>query len=266
MDSGLYAAYTGLLARTQALDTAANNLANAGTAGFRAEKDFFRGVMVDNLSGLTSDSQVGSTVNDYGILGGNMLDFTQGQIATTGNPLDLALEGDGFFAVQTGQTVQAGINGQPDQIVPLLKYTRQGNFSRSATGLLEDSEGHPVLDTQQRPIVIPTGDIQVSSSGTVSIATPAGSTVVGQLGVFTFPDKRILTADGTNRLSAPGTAKPVAGTATIRQGALEGSNEDAIQGTMQLVLVQRQTEMMQKALSVFNTDFDKVATEELPKV
>ena len=83
MDSGLYAAYTGLLARTQALDTAANNLANAGTSGFRAEKDFFRGVMVDNLSGLTSDSQVGSTVNDYGILGGNMLDFTQGQIATT---------------------------------------------------------------------------------------------------------------------------------------------------------------------------------------
>jgi flagellar basal-body rod protein FlgF len=266
MDSGLYAAYTGLLARTQALDTAANNLANAGTGGFRAEKDFFRGVMVDNLSGITSDSQIGSTVNDYGILGGNMLDFTQGQIATTGNPLDLALEGDGFFAVQTGQTVQAVQTGQPDQTVPVMKYTRQGNFSRSSTGVLEDSENHAVLDPQQRPITIPTGAIQISSDGTVSVATPAGSTVVGQVGVFTFPDKRVLSADGTNRLSAPDTAKPVAGTATIRQGSVEGSNMDAIQGTMQLVLVQRQTEMMQKALSVFNTDFDKVATEELPKV
>src|ERR1700722_5112271 len=209
MDSGLYAAYTGLLARTQALDTAANNLANAGTAGFRAEKDFFRGVMVDNLSGITSDSQVGSTVNDYGILGGNMLDYTQGQIATTGNPLDLALEGDGFFAVQTGQTVQAGINGQPDQTVPVIKYTRQGNFSRSSTGVLQDSEDHSVLDAQQRPIIIPTRDIQVSSNGTLSGVSPAGSSVVGQVGLFPLPDKRVLTADGTTRLSAPDAAKPI---------------------------------------------------------
>jgi flagellar basal-body rod protein FlgF/flagellar basal-body rod protein FlgG len=98
------------------------------------------------------------------------------------------------------------------------------------------------------------------------VATPAGSTVVGQVGVFTFPDKRVLTADGTNRLSAPTTAAAVAGTATVRQGAVEGSNQDTIQGTMQLVLVQRQTEMMQKALGVFDTSFDKVAAEELPKV
>jgi flagellar basal-body rod protein FlgF len=162
--------------------------------------------------------------------------------------------------------VQAGINGQPDQTVPVVKYTRQGNFSRSSTGALQDSESHAVLDPQQRQIIIPTGDIQVSSNGTVSVVTPAGSTVVGQVGVFTFPDKRVLTADGTNRISAPDSAKPIAGTATVRQGSVEGSNEDAIQGTMQLVLVQRQTEMMQKALTVFNTDFDKVATEELPKV
>src|SRR6202790_3952835 len=131
MDSGLYAAYTGLLARTQALDTAANNLANAGTAGFRAEKDFFRGVMVDNLGGIVGDSQVGSAVNSFGILGGNRLDFSQGQIAATGNPLDLALEGDGFFGLQTASGVV---------------YTRQGNFLRSATGVLEDGAGDPVLD------------------------------------------------------------------------------------------------------------------------
>ena len=111
MDSGLYAAYTGLLARTQALDTAANNLANAGTSGFRAEKDYFRGVLVDNLGGVTGDSQVGATVNTYGILGGNTLDFSQGQIAATGNPLDLALEGDGFFAIQTGPAGQPGLDG-----------------------------------------------------------------------------------------------------------------------------------------------------------
>jgi flagellar basal-body rod protein FlgF len=281
MDSGLYAAYTGLLARTQALDTAANNLANAGTSGFRAEKDYFRGVLVDNLGGVTGDSQVGATVNNYGILGGNTLDFSQGQIAATGNPLDLALEGDGFFAVQTGPAGQTGLDGlagagglagpggrvgQTGLSGQGIQYTRQGNFMRSSTGVLEDAANHPVLDVQGQPIVIPTGAVQVSSDGTISVATPAGSSIVGHVGVFTFADKRVMTADGSNLLSVPATAQPMAGTATVQQGAVEGSNEDAVQGTMQLVLVQRQTEMMQKALSIFDNSFDKVAAEELPKV
>ena len=251
MDSGLYAAYTGLLSRTQALDTAANNLANLTTGGFRAEKDFFRGVIVDNLGGFTSDSQVGSTVNDYGVLGGSSLDFSQGTTTATGNPLDLALEGDGFFALQTARGV---------------RYTRQGGFTRSATGVLESGQGEAVLDPTQQPIVIPTGEISVSANGTVSVATSAGSTIVGQVGVFSFADKSVLVADGTNRFSVPEGAVPVAGTATIRQRAIEGSNEDAVQGTMQLVLVQRQAELMQKALSVFYQDFDKTAAEELGKI
>jgi len=251
MDSGLYAAYTGLLTRMQALDTASNNLANAGTGGFRAEKDYFRGVMVDNLGGVNGDSQVGSTVNDFGVLGGSRLDFTQGQLTATGNQLDLALQGDGFFAVQVGKEV---------------KYTRQGTFTKSATGVLQDSRGNAVLDIAKQPIVVPTGAVQVSSDGTVSVSTPAGSLIVGQVGVFTFADKKVLTQDGTNLLSAPKTAQTIAGTATVTQGSTEGSNEDAVEGTMQLVLAQRQTEMMQKALSTFNTEFDKVAAEELPKV
>ncbi|HEY8996570.1 MAG TPA: flagellar hook-basal body complex protein, partial [Edaphobacter sp.] len=125
MDSGLYAAYTGLAARTQALDTAANNLANAGTNGFRAQRDFFRGVLVEGL-GYTSNgqSQVGETINNFGILGGNALDLGQGQMVTTGDPLDLAIEGGGFFAVQTS-------NG--------IRYTRDGGFRRSSTGVLQTS-------------------------------------------------------------------------------------------------------------------------------
>lgn len=102
MDSGLYAAYTGLMARTQALDTAANNLSNAGTNGFRAQRDFFRGVLVDSLLPNSPEaSQIGHTVNDFGILGGNALDLGQGQIVTTGNPLDLALQGEGFLPLNS---------------------------------------------------------------------------------------------------------------------------------------------------------------------
>src|SRR6202453_1491050 len=107
MDSGLYAAYTGLLSRTQALDTAANNLANAGTTGFRAQRDYFSGVLA---GGINQDpetaSQVGQSVNGFGVLGGNRLDLGEGEIKATGNSLDLAIEGQGFFDTQTSNATR----------------------------------------------------------------------------------------------------------------------------------------------------------------
>jgi flagellar basal-body rod protein FlgF len=251
MDSGIYAAYTGLLARTQALDTAANNLANAGTAGFRAQRDYFSGVLA---GGIDQDpetaSQVGQSVNGFGVLGGNRLDLGQGEIKATGNPLDLALQGKGFFAIQT-------TNG--------IRYTRDGAFSRSPTGVLQTSQGEPVLDANQKPITIPTGAVYVAPDGSISVSTADGSMIVGKVAAFDFPENSVLTAEGANRFSANG-AKPIPATASIEQGSVEGANEDAVHGTMQLVLVQRQAEMMQKALSVFNNDFDKTAAEDLPRV
>ncbi|MEO6816005.1 MAG: flagellar hook basal-body protein [Edaphobacter sp.] len=252
MDSGLYAAYTGLMARTQALDTAANNLANAGTNGFRAQRDYFSGVLAGGMNQDASEgaSQVGQSVNGFGILGGNLLDMGQGQLAPTGNPLDFALQGQGFFAIKTA-------NG--------IRYTRDGAFTRSAGGVLETSQGEPVLDINQKSITIPTGTVHVGPDGNISVATPDGSAIVGQVGIFDFANRGALTAEGTNRFSADGTT-PTAGNASVVQGSVEGSNEDAIHGTMQMVLVQRQAEMMQKALSVFDNSFDKVAAEDLPRV
>ena len=251
MDSGLYAAYTGLLARTQALDTAANNLANAGTAGFRAQRDYFSGVLAGGVDqNPETASQVGQSVNGFGILGGNRLDLGQGEIKATGNPLDLALEGQGFFAIQTSRGV---------------RYTRDGAFSRSPAGVLQTAQGEPVLDANQKPITIPTGTIYVSPDGSISVSTTGGSVIAGRVGAFDFAEKSVLTAEGANRFSANG-AKPIPASALIEQGSVEGANEDAVHGTMQLVLVQRQAEMMQKALSVFNNDFDKTASEDLPRV
>jgi flagellar basal-body rod protein FlgF len=250
MDSGIYAAYTGLLARTQALDTAANNLANAGTNGFRAERDYFRSVLTDRITEQPA-SQVGSAVNGFGVLGGNKLDLGQGQIAPTGNPLDLALNGAGFFAVKTAQGV---------------RYTRDGSFSRSAVGLLQTGGGEAVLDTKLQPITVPSGAVQVSADGTISVATADGSSIAGQVGMFDFASSSSLIAEGTNRFAASTDTPPVAAAASIQAGALEGANNDAVHGSMQLILVQRQAEMMQKALSAFNNDLDKVAAEELPRV
>jgi flagellar basal-body rod protein FlgF/flagellar basal-body rod protein FlgG len=153
----------------------------------------------------------------------------------------------------------------PSKTTGFLGGTRHGAFSRSSTGVLQKAQGEPVLDTNQKPITIPTGSIYVSPDGSISVSTADGSMIVGKVGAFDFPEKSVLTAEGANRFSANG-AKPIPASALIEQGSVEAANEDAIHGTMQLVLVQRQAEMMQRALSVFNNAFDKTASEDLPRV
>ena len=164
----------------------------------------------------------------------------------------LPLDGPGFFAIQSSQGTQ---------------YTRDGSFTRSSTGVLETAQHEPVLDAQGQPITIPTGAISISSDGSLSVTTADGtSAIVGQVGVYAFPQGTAPLAQGTNRFTAPDGVQAVAGSAAVHQGEVEGSNLDAVHGTMQLIVVQRQAEMMQKALSVFNNDFDKTAAEDLGRV
>ena len=245
MDSGYYAAMTGLVARTQALDTAAANLANAQTPGYRAEREYFRSAL---LGPDASDSQLGRTVNNYGLLGGDRLSMAQGALQTTGNPLDLAIEGEGFFQVQTA-------NG--------LRYTRDGSFHRSQSGQLVTSAGEPVLSAAGQTIAIPPGEVTVGADGVISVA---GGTVAS-VGVLTFSAGIQLTPEGANRYVAPAAVVPVAAKGSaVHQGALEAANQDVVQGSLDLIVMQRQAEMMQKALTVFHTEFNKIATEDLPRV
>lgn len=244
MESGYYAALTGLLAQSQTLDSVAGNLANAGTAGFRAERDYFRDAVVGTGA---EESQVNAAVNNYGVLGGTMLDLAQGPMQETGNPLDVAIQGQGFFAIRTG-------NG--------VRYTRDGELMRAASGELVTADGMPVLNPKNKPILLPAGKPVIGADGTVSV----DGAEVGQIGVFEFAGANELAAEGTGRYMPVGKAKPTAAkNFTLRQGALEDSNQDVIHGTMDLIFAERQGQMMQKALSIFYNDFNKSATEELPK-
>jgi flagellar basal-body rod protein FlgF len=245
MDSGYYAAMTGLVARTQALDTAAGNLANAQTPGYRAEREYFRSVL---LGPDALDSQLGRTVNNYGLLGGDRLSMKQGALQPTGNPLDLAIEGDGFFQIQTA-------NG--------IRYTRDGSFHRAQNGQLVTSAGEPVLSSQGKLISVPPGEVAVGADGTLSVAGGA----VAIVGVVSFPPGTELTPEGANRYVAPkGLTASAARDSSVHQGALEAANQDVIQGSLDLIVMQRQAEMMQKALTVFHTEFNKFAAEDLPRV
>jgi flagellar basal-body rod protein FlgF/flagellar basal-body rod protein FlgG len=245
MDSGYYAAMTGLVARTQALDIAATNLANAQTPGYRAEQEYFRSVL---LGPDAEDSQLGRTVNNFGLLGGDRLNMGQGALDQTGNPLDLAIEGEGFFQVQTS-------NGP--------RFTRDGGFHRTPGGQLVTAAGDAVLSTTGQPIPVPPGEVSVGVDGVLSVA----GGVVATVGVFTFPHGAELTPEGANRYLAPAGVKPaLEANASIHQGAIENANQGMIPGSLNLILVQREAEMMQKALTVFHTEFNKIASEDLPRV
>lgn len=245
MESGYYAALAGLLARTQALDVVANNLANTGTAGYKAQREFY--------SALTASSQAAAlsplnrAVNDYGVLGGTRLDLAQGNLEHTGNPLDLALEGRGFFVVSTPRG---------------LRYTRDGHFQVSAKGVLLSAQGDPVLDPRGKPLRLPPTPLTFSADGTISSA----GAIAGKLQLVDFAAGTALAPEGASYFAAPAAAARPATAATVQQGSLEHANLSPIEGMVGLIELQRNAELLQKALTTFDNDFNQTAVAVLPKI
>lgn len=241
MNNGIYAASTGLLARTQELDLAANNLANANTSGFRGARVSFKTQM------MTASANVSTrAVSSFGVLGSPRTDFSQGSLQQTGNPLDLALEGSGFFAVQAPTGVQ---------------YTRNGNFHVTKDGALVTAQGFPVLG-DKGSITLPSGNAEISSSGVISV----DGDVAGQLQLSQFDSSVPLTPLGDAYFSAPLAAATPATKLTVQQGSLESSNINPVECAVGLIEIQRNAEMMQRALTTFHNEFNKIAAEDLPRV
>ncbi|MBZ5653718.1 MAG: flagellar basal-body rod protein FlgF [Acidobacteriia bacterium] len=244
MDSGFYAACTALLARSQGLDLVANNLANTSTPGYRAEHSVFRS-MLANFSALPL-SNLNQAVNNYSVLGSSQVDLSQGTLEHTGNELDLGIRGSGFFVVQTA-------GGQV--------FTRNGNFHVSADGKLVTSAGDAVIG-DRGPIQIVGSPATVSPDGTISV----NGAVAGKLKMVDFPPGTPVESLGKTYYSAPAASMTSASQATVQQGVLEASNVNPITSAVELITVQRYAELMQRALSLFHTDMNQVATQELPKV
>jgi flagellar basal-body rod protein FlgF len=244
MDSGFYAACAALMARSQALDLVANNLANTSTPGFRGQHNIFRSFLA-TASGHKG-SGLNQAVNDFGISGGSQMDVTEGNLEHTGNDFDFGIQGPGFFQVQTA-------NG------PV--YTRNGNFQVSTQGQLMTSQGDPVMG-EQGVIRILGGPATVSADGTISVK----GAVAGKIKLVEFPPGTTMESVGKTYYSAPKNTGTLAKHSTMAQGSLESSNVNPVAGAVELVAVQRYAEMMQRALSMFHTEFNRIATEDLPKV
>ena len=244
MDSGYYAACTALVSRTEALDTIANNLANASTVGYRAQHNVFSSVLAE--AGSASSSPISQAMNNFGILSGTTLDQSQGALQKTGNDLDLAIQGSGYFVVQTP-------NG------PM--YTRNGSFQVSSKGQLIPSSGDPVIGSNGT-ITMPPGEVSISADGTIS----SQGAVAGKLKVVQFAPGTTLTSAGETYYSAPPKSEIPATDSTVKQGMLESSNVNPVTSMVELITAQRSAEMMQRALSMFNSEMDKTATQDRPKI
>jgi flagellar basal-body rod protein FlgF/flagellar basal-body rod protein FlgG len=244
MSSGYYAACAGLASRTQALDTIANNLANVSTTGFRASHNIFRSVLA--TASNPSLSLLNQDANEYGVLGGTQLDSAQGALVPTGNPLDMAVEGPGYFAVKTA-------SGQV--------YTRGGNFRVSPQGQLVTAAGDQVLG-DGGPISIVGEPVSISSDGTISV----NGAIAGRLKMVEFPPATTLESAGGSYYSAPSGTAVAATKSQVLQATLESSNVNPVTSMVELITAQRQLETMRRALSMFSSEMDKTAAQDLPRV
>jgi flagellar basal-body rod protein FlgF len=241
MDTMTATAASGMRSRMESLDLLANNIANASTGGYKADREFY-----SLYVGADADNDLPATMP---VIQKNYVDHSQGALHTTGNPLDIALQGKGFIGVN-------GPNG------PL--YTRNGNFRISSASQLTTSDGYTVRDSAGAPLTVQEGrGLQVASDGTV---TQDGNTI-GKLEVVDFTSTAGLSKQGANyfRVTDPTAATAAPSTATVEQGTLETSNTGTAESAVRLVSVMRQFEMLQKAVSI-GTDMNKRAIEDVAKV
>jgi len=239
MDPITAIAASGLRARMESLDLLANNIANASTGGYKADREFY------SLY-IAPEADSGTTMP---LIERPWVDHAQGMLHATGNPLDVALSGKGFFAVN-------GPSG------PL--YTRNGNFRVAADGKLTSAEGYQVRDSQGAPLTVQgTRPLEIGRDGTIT----QDGVVTGKLEIVDFATTAGLSKQGSSyfRIADPALKPTAAGETSVEQGQLEAANTGSAEAAVRLVSVMRQFEMLQKAVTL-GSDMSKRAIEEVAKV
>ncbi len=203
-----------LVAQQRALDVTATNLANASTPGFKAGRMLFS----DWLSRQTgADTPRGGTPLAYTQDRATYTDKQQGTLQHTGNSLDLALAGEGYFTVDTARGP---------------RLTRAGRFAPLPDGRIGDLDGNALLDSTGQPIRIAPSDTDITVTGDGSVSSQNGT--IGKIGVVQPSDANRMTAEGARTLRADSDTAPVA-TPKVVQGAVEDSNVQPIMETTQMM-------------------------------
>lgn len=229
MDRMIYTAMTGALHTLNQQATVSHNLANASTTGYRAQTNAFRSVPVFGDGLPTRAFVVDSTTG---------ADFTPGAIQQTGRPLDVAIKGSGWIAVQLANGEEA--------------YTRQGNLQVSANGILQTHNGHNVKGEADVIAIPPDNKITIGGDGTVSAVpispTPNIVSLVDRIKLVDPPEDQLIKgSDGLFRLKDGGQSFANANVLLV-DGALEGSNVNLVHEMVSMISLARQFDMQMKIL------------------
>ncbi|BBO11364.1 flagellar basal-body rod protein FlgG [Bradyrhizobium sp. CIR48] len=245
----LHTAATGMAAQELNVQVISNNIANLRTTGFKKQTAAFQDLIYEHVRRVGAQASDQGTILPVGVdIGGGVKtvgtprSMTQGTLSQTGNDLDLAMSGEGFFKIL-----------MPDGT---YQYTRDGTFQMDNQGRVVTAQGNPV----QPSITIPqnASGISVSEQGQVSVTLPGSSTstIVGQIGVTRFINKAGLQPVGSNQFTeTPSSGPPQDGTANsegygkITQGSLEQANVDVVSEMSDLIAAQRAYEMNAKVIS-----------------
>ncbi len=222
MENPIYIGLSRQMVLQTQMDLVANNIANMNTPGYRAQNMVFK----EHLSAPSGANDALSMVSDFG-----QFQVTKpGSMKKTGNPFDLALNGPGYFGIQT-----------PDG----SKYTRAGNFEINALGELVTPAGYPVASAGGGTIVVPDdgGPVKITSDGTISNSNGE----IAKLMVVEFENEQALDPEGDNLYGTDEQGTPSEIT-TVTQGAIEGSNVQPVQEMTQMIRVLREFQMVQKSL------------------
>jgi flagellar basal-body rod protein FlgF len=245
MDSLTIAAASGLRSRMQSLDLLANNLANSATGGFKNDREFY-GLYASEESAGPDGNGPSATLP---VIEHQWTDFSQGLLQATGNPLDIAISGNGFFTVN-------GPGG------PL--YTRNGSLKVLPSGELATVDGYALRGADGATIhVTPARPIEISLDGIVH----QDGQEMGRIEVVNFTSTGSLRKMGNTcfqNTDAKNHAVPVENV-EIQQGKIEASNVPVAEAAMRLVGVMRQFEMLQKAIGI-STDMDTKTIQEVARV
>jgi flagellar basal-body rod protein FlgG len=258
MMRALWTAASGMIAQQSNVDTVANNLANVSTTGFKKSRSDFQDLMYQTIrqagsstgpdSQLPTGTQIGLGVRQVA----TQKMYTQGTFQETGNSLDMAIEGDGFFQIT-----------MPDGT---LAYTRDGSFKKDSQGRVVTSEGYP-LEPQ---ITIPADatDVSISSDGIVSVTVPnqTATQEIGQLQIARFVNPAGLNSMGRNLLTeTAASGAPVAsnpgtdGAGTLQQKYIEMSNVQVVDEMVNMIVAQRAYEINSKAITTADSMLDTAA-------
>jgi flagellar basal-body rod protein FlgG len=233
MDRGIFVALSGATLHEKRLEILTDNLANVNTAGFKKRKPVFEDAMPSPYGPRT-----------FSVLKEVVTDMSQGTTQKTGRPLDVAIRGDGFFAVQTP-------NG--------VRYTRDGSFTIGPDNTMSTNEGHPVMG-ENGVIKLTSSEVTIDTTGAVQDSTGA---VVGRLKLVNFNNPAMLSREGSYFVPSPDAKPTPAGDDTrVQQGYVEISNVNAVRAMTTMIEALRSYETHAKMIQAID-DMTKKAIEEV---